>query len=131
MTEERDNIITLVDDDGNEVEFEYLDTVELNGNDYLVLSPLDKGSHNHDGHSCDCGCDAGADADADADEDGEFDTDMENDSDEEASEVIIFRIEHGDNDEDSFEYVDDDNEMEAVFEEFKLKMSDEYKFTDD
>ena len=36
-----DNIIRLLDEDGNAVEFEFLDSVEYNGNDYAVLIPLD------------------------------------------------------------------------------------------
>ena len=41
MTAENTNIFTLTDDNGNEVEFEYLDTVELDGVEYLVLLPMD------------------------------------------------------------------------------------------
>lgn len=35
--EEEANIIVLTDDDGNDVEFEYLDTVEFEGSEYIVL----------------------------------------------------------------------------------------------
>jgi uncharacterized protein YrzB (UPF0473 family) len=40
MTEERDDFVVLVDEDGEEVEFEHLDTIELDGNEYVVLLPL-------------------------------------------------------------------------------------------
>lgn len=39
---ENDNIIVLNDEDGNEVEFEFADSVEYNGNDYVVLFPCDE-----------------------------------------------------------------------------------------
>lgn len=35
--EEDANIIVLTDDEGNDVEFEYLDTVEFEGSEYIVL----------------------------------------------------------------------------------------------
>ena len=37
-----DSIITLTDDEGNEVDFLLLDVVEYNEKDYLVLLPLDE-----------------------------------------------------------------------------------------
>ncbi|MBR5783028.1 MAG: DUF1292 domain-containing protein [Clostridia bacterium] len=39
--EEMDNIIALTDDEGNEVEFEFLDLIEYDGKEYVVLLPLD------------------------------------------------------------------------------------------
>ena len=33
------NILTLTDENGEEVNFEYLDSVELDGKEYLVLMP--------------------------------------------------------------------------------------------
>ena len=38
--EELDNIITLNDESGAEVKFEFLDLVELEGNQYVVLLPV-------------------------------------------------------------------------------------------
>ncbi len=35
-----DNIIILNDDDGNEVEFEFLDLMPYRGNEYVVLLPV-------------------------------------------------------------------------------------------
>ncbi|MFA6308928.1 MAG: DUF1292 domain-containing protein [Clostridia bacterium] len=40
--EERDDIVVLLDEDGKEVEFEYLDTIEMNEEDFVVLLPLDE-----------------------------------------------------------------------------------------
>ena len=39
--EELENIIYPNDEDGNEVPFEYLDLVELDGEEYIVLIPMD------------------------------------------------------------------------------------------
>ena len=38
--EELDNIIRLNDEDGNEVQFEFLDLVELDNEEYVVLLPV-------------------------------------------------------------------------------------------
>ena len=38
--EELDNIIILNDEDGNEVKFEFLDLVELDDEEYVVLLPV-------------------------------------------------------------------------------------------
>lgn len=38
--EELDNIITLNDEAGNEVQFEFLDLVELDNEEYVVLLPV-------------------------------------------------------------------------------------------
>ena len=39
--EELDNIVILNDEDGNEVKFEFLDLVELDNEEYVVLLPVD------------------------------------------------------------------------------------------
>lgn len=39
--EEEMNILTLTDENGNETEFEYLDVVEYEGEEYLILSPVE------------------------------------------------------------------------------------------
>ena len=38
--EELDNIVTLKDDDGNDVKFEFLDLIEYNGENFVVLLPV-------------------------------------------------------------------------------------------
>jgi uncharacterized protein YrzB (UPF0473 family) len=42
--EEEVSILTLTDDKGNDVDFEYLDCIEYNGKEYLVLMPMDEES---------------------------------------------------------------------------------------
>lgn len=38
--EELDNIVVLNDEEGNEVSFEYLDLIEYEGGEYVVLLPV-------------------------------------------------------------------------------------------
>jgi uncharacterized protein YrzB (UPF0473 family) len=42
MDEERDDIVVLIDENGEEVEFEHIDTIEMNDNEYVVLARLMK-----------------------------------------------------------------------------------------
>ena len=90
--EERDDIIVLIGEDGEEVEFEHLDTVELNGNEYVILLPMDEEEN------------------------------------EEVDEVVILKVDHNEAGEDSFITVDDDDELNKVFEEFKNRMEEDYDF---
>ena len=39
IPEEETNILTLTDENGQDVEFEYLDCIEYGGKEYLVLMP--------------------------------------------------------------------------------------------
>jgi len=96
MSEERDDLVVLIVENGEETEFEHLDTIEYNGNEYVVLLPVEQ-------------------------------TEEEND----AEEVVILRIEQGEDGEDSFVTVEDDEELDAVFEEFKMRMEEEFEFEEE
>lgn len=87
MEQETNNIL-LVDNDGNEIEFEYIDSVEYGGNEYVVLVQLD------------------------------------DDSDD--TEAVILRVEKGEEDKESYAGIDDENELNAVFELF-LKQQEQYE----
>jgi len=39
--EELDNIVVLTDDEGKDIEFEWLDTVEMGEEQYIVLLPIE------------------------------------------------------------------------------------------
>lgn len=41
LNEEMENIITLTDESGNDIEFEFLDLIEYNGEEYVVLLPIE------------------------------------------------------------------------------------------
>lgn len=95
MTEDRDDLIVLVDENGQEEEFEFIDTIEMAGNEYVVLIPYRE------------------------DEDEDF-------QDDEEEEVVILKIDHNEDGEDSFVTIEDEDELEAVFEEFRIRMEEEY-----
>jgi uncharacterized protein YrzB (UPF0473 family) len=44
LSEDEMNILVLTDEDGTETEFEYLDVIEYEGNEYLVLLPTEEGN---------------------------------------------------------------------------------------
>ena len=45
LMQEETNILSLTDENGDEVQFEYLDSVEYEGKEYLVLMPADEESN--------------------------------------------------------------------------------------
>ncbi len=87
--EEFDNVIVLNDDEGNEVEFEWLDTLEVNDKKYVVVLPVE----------------------------------------EETDEVVILRLE-SEEEEDTFIGLDDEAEINEVFEAFKERNKENYDFED-
>ena len=44
LQEEESNILMLTDENGEDVEFEYLDCIEYEGKEYLVLMPNEEGA---------------------------------------------------------------------------------------
>jgi len=98
MMEERDDILVLIDENGEEEEFEYIDSIQMDGNEYIVLSPLNKNDQN------------------------------DNENDDLAEEVVILKVDTNENGEESFITVDDEDELDAVFEEFKNRMEEDFSF---
>ncbi len=47
--EELDNIVILNDEEGNEVKFEFLDLVELNDEEYVILLPMTEDEEEEEG----------------------------------------------------------------------------------
>ena len=45
LQEEESAILTLTDENGNDVEFEYLDCIEYEGTEYLILMPAEEDSN--------------------------------------------------------------------------------------
>ena len=43
MSDFGNDFVTLTDDEGNEYEFEHLDTLEMNGETYMAFTPADTG----------------------------------------------------------------------------------------
>lgn len=79
---EREDIVQLVDEDGNEVEFEHLMTLEHNGNAYICLVPVEP---------------------------------MEDVAEDE---LVILRIETDDEGNDVYATIEDDAELDEVFEKY-------------
>ncbi len=88
--EELDNIVVLTDDNGKDTEFEWLDTVEMDGNQYIILLPTD---------------------------------------DEDAEEVIILKMEV-ENEEENFIAVEDEDELNKVYDIFKERNKENFDFVD-
>ena len=79
---EREDIVQLVDEDGNEVEFEHLMTLEHNGNAYICLVPVEP---------------------------------MEDVAEDE---LVILRIETDEDGNDYYATIEDDDELDEVFEKY-------------
>ena len=45
LPEEEMNILTLTDENGNDIDFEYLDVIEYQDVEYLILMPVDEESN--------------------------------------------------------------------------------------
>ena len=45
LMEEEESILTLTDEHGDEIQFEYLDCIEYEGKEYLILMPVDAESN--------------------------------------------------------------------------------------
>ena len=43
-------------------------------------------------------------------------------------EVVILKIDRSENGDDSFLTIDNDDELDAVFEQFKIRMDEEFEF---
>ncbi len=82
MNMEPDNIVELIDEDGKEVRFEHLMTLEHKGKTYICLMPLEP---------------------------------ME---DVEDDELVILRIETDENGNDAYVSLDDEEEVDDVFEAY-------------
>ncbi|NMB32750.1 MAG: DUF1292 domain-containing protein [Clostridium sp.] len=94
MNDERDDLVVLVDEDGEESQFEYLDIIEYEDDEYAVLLPV-----------------------------------VQEDGDE--GRVIILKIVEDSDGEESLLSVEDNDVLEAVFERYKERASEEYDFDED
>ena len=45
LLQEEDNILTFVDENGEEISFEYMDCIEYEGKEYLALLPVEEGNN--------------------------------------------------------------------------------------
>ena len=89
-----DNIVTLIDEDGSEVQLEHLDTLEISGGKYVFFVPASEAA----------------------------------DEDDDAEEVVVFRVEADENGEEVLAMVDDEDEIDRAYDEFKKKNADVFEF---
>lgn len=106
FNEEFDNDNIIVDEETG-TEFEVLDSFDIDGKTYVVMTII---NNKDDGCECDdCGCDCCGD-----------------DSDE----VYIYRLVEGE-ESDEFVAIEDDVELANAFEEFKFRNSELFDFDDE
>lgn len=96
MSQERDDIFVLTDENGEEQQFEHLDTIFYKDNYYVALSPF-------------------IDYEEDLNDDDEFE-----------QEIYIMKVVR-ENEEDALVLIEDEKELDEVFEEFKSRLDDEYQ----
>lgn len=96
-----DNIVVLNDEEGNEVQFEFLDLVELDDEEYVVLLPVT--------------------------EEGE----EEGEEEEGEVVILKLEDTDEDSEEESYVGVEDEEILNKVFEIFKEKYKDEFNFVDE
>ena len=111
LDENVSNIIILNDENGNEVQFEFLDLIEYDSEEYVVEEVKT------------CFVSKEYVVLLSVVEDGE----------EDDGEVVILKVDdsEGDSDEESYISVDDEETLTAVFEIFKEKFKEDFNFTDD
>ncbi len=98
--EEEIEIITLTDENGEDMDFEFLDQIDYERKRYAVLLPPIE--------------------------------DVEGEEENEDEEVLILQVEEGGNDEaESYVFVDDDDILSSVFDIFKEKFKDEFDFAEE
>lgn len=93
--EEEASLVTLLDEDGNEHQFEHVDSFPFNGETYVVLIPTE-----------------------------------EEIAEGEADEVLFFTLQTDDEGKEALSLVEDEAELDMIYEEFKLRMQDEFDFED-
>ncbi|MBE7022493.1 MAG: DUF1292 domain-containing protein [Ruminococcaceae bacterium] len=86
-------IVTLLDEDGGEHEFEHVDSFPFNGETYVVLIPTE-----------------------------------EEIAEGEADEILFFTLQTDEEGNEALSFVEDEAELDMVYEEFKNRMQDEFDF---
>lgn len=90
---EETSLVTLLDEEGNEHQFEHVDSFPFNGETYVVLIPTE-----------------------------------EEIAEGEADEVLFFTLQTDEEGNEALTFVEDEAELDMVYEEFKNRMQDEFDF---
>jgi uncharacterized protein YrzB (UPF0473 family) len=110
--EEREEIITLIDDDGGKVDFVVLDYFKVGELDYAILLPFQDEAFSSEGEMEDISIE-----ELDEEEDFEEDDDEEMmDLDDPNGDAVIFRVIKGNNGETMLHVIEDDDEWDRVAE---------------
>ena len=104
LQEEESNLLTLTDENGVETTFEYLDCIEYQGKEYLVLIP--------------------------AEDDADEIVILEIEPVDEPGQLVIMRIEPVDEENENYLAVEDDATLDAVYAIFKERYEDSLTFVD-
>lgn len=86
-------LVTLMDENGSEHQFEHVDSFPFNGETYVVLIPTE-----------------------------------EEIAEGEADEILFFTLQTDEEGNESLSLVEDEAELDMVYEEFKTRMQDEFDF---
>ena len=112
--EDREEIITLVDDDGGKVDFVVLDYFKVGELDYAILLPFQEESFGTDGETEEFSFND-ADDEEDVDDDEEDDDDLM-DMEDPDGDAVIFRVIKGNNGETMLHVIEDDDEWDRIAE---------------
>ncbi len=108
--EDREEIITLIDDDGGKVDFVVLDYFKVGELDYAILLPFQEESYGSNGETEEFSFEDEEDDDDDDDDDEMMNMDDPN------SDAVIFRVIKGNNGETMLHVIEDDEEWDRVAE---------------
>lgn len=106
--EYEDNLIQLIDEDGQELNFEHIMTFDYEGKQYIVLTPADEEYYEGDDED---------DVEELAELDGAEEEDFEeyDDDEEEEGELIILEVSKDEEDNDLFLSIEDDDLLDELY----------------
>lgn len=100
-----DNLIQLIDEDGQELNFEHIMTFDYEGKQYIVLTPADDEYYDDDDDNID----------ELAELDGADESDIDEYDDEDEGELIILEVSKDENGEDLFLSIEDDDLLDELY----------------
>lgn len=112
MKEEMFETILLEDEEGIEEEYEILDLIEMNGGRYVVLMPCGSSTDIAEDNDAECGCESCGESCGVCG------------LDDEEGEVVILKIESDEKGDENFVTIEDEKEMDQVFDEFNKRMEE-------
>lgn len=128
MADENQTLL-LSDDEGETTEFDLLDTIDYQGQRYIVVAPRDEEDLEGEGDEEDEAPAVGGNAFGGPREQDDYaDEDLDPELDLGPVEVVVLRATLTDDGGEEYEAVDDDATLEALFGLFQDRHADEYDF---